>query len=148
MTDAQTILVADDSPNIRQLVRSVLQRGGYRVIEAATGPSALRLASQHRPDAVILDFEMPLITGANVCERIRRSLALAGTRIVMLTGSALDVDQEGTIRASVDAFIMKPFSPRELLATVQELLPEPAAVLPNRPDPRESGAAEPAAIFP
>lgn len=115
----KTILVIDDDEQIRQLVRSLMEQEGARVITAAEGESALREFYRHQPDLVIVDMMMPLMSGWEVCRRIRE---LSDVPLMMLT--AVQGDQE-TVRAltlGCDDYVTKPFCPSVLVARVRVLL--------------------------
>ena len=115
----KTILVIDDDEQLRQLVRSLMEEEGARVITAAEGESALRQFYRHQPDLVIVDMMMPLMSGWEVCRRIRE---LSDVPLIMLT--AVQGDQE-TVRAlslGCDDYVTKPFCPNVLVARANALL--------------------------
>jgi CheY-like chemotaxis protein len=128
---AATILIADDEPAIVELVRFTLEDPRIAVIEASTGPEALDLARAARPDLILLDVHMPGLTGIEVCRRLRRELALAGTCIVMLTAASQEADRLQGRAVGVDEYLTKPFSPLQLIRIVRSLLPE-APLWPDR----------------
>src|SRR3990167_9329594 len=112
-----TILIADDEPHIVELVRVTLEdeRGG--------GVGALALAEALRPELILLDVHLPDLSGLEVCARLRRTAALAGVKIVMLTAAAQEDDVARGLAAGADHYLTKPFSPVRLLAMVDSLLP-------------------------
>lgn len=117
-----TVLVADDEPEIRELVAVTLAGAFDRVLQAADGDDALRLARSERPALVILDHHMPRRSGLQVGEEMRADKATRTIPWIMLTG--LD-DQEAAqrcLQAGARAYLTKPFSPLELLACVEKIL--------------------------
>ena len=116
-----TILLADDDPQMRRLVKSVLERDGFRVLEAADGLDALDIVSQHHLDLVILDQDMPRLTGLGVLEELRAQFGTAGTPIIMLTARTDDTESQAFELGAQD-YLTKPFQPRSLLARVRAVL--------------------------
>ena len=116
------ILLVEDDPDIRELVAYKLTRGGFEVIEAADGPAALRAARERRPDAVILDVRLPRVSGIDVCRELRAAPATATVPIIMLTGAVRLPDLEQAYAAGATDYLVKPFSPRELLERVEAAL--------------------------
>jgi CheY-like chemotaxis protein len=117
-----TILVVDDDPNNRALVRGALAHTGANFVEAADGSWALELVHSTRPDLIVLDWMMPLVSGLEVAEALRANPATAGIPIVVLTARSADEDRAAMQALAVEAYLTKPFSPLGLLATVQRLL--------------------------
>ena len=118
----KVVLVADDDASIRHAVRLKLAKAGLKVLVAVDGEDALRLALENEPDLVIVDLQMPYMNGYEVCRQMRRSAVLAATPVIVLTAMEQDIDPELAVALGVMRFMTKPFSPRELLATTQELL--------------------------
>ncbi len=118
----KTILIADDEPVLRVLVRTTLEEPDVRVLEAADGESALELAERHHPDLVLLDWMMPGLNGLQVVERLRASAYARDLRLIMLTARSQQKDRESAMAAGCDIFLTKPFSPLELLDIVQRTL--------------------------
>jgi two-component system phosphate regulon response regulator PhoB len=117
-----TILLVEDDPDIRHLVSYKLAKGGFDVIEAADGPAGLREAQQHTPDLVLLDVRMPRMSGLDVCRELRARPATAAVPIIMLTARAHQADIEQAYAAGATGYVVKPFSPRELLERVESVL--------------------------
>jgi DNA-binding response OmpR family regulator len=117
-----SILIADDDPNIVLALRFLMEREGYRVRVATDGEATLAAVAKHRPDILLLDVMMPRRNGFDVCESIRANRDLAGVRIVMLSAKGLTGERNRGLRAGADDYVTKPFSTRELLARVKELL--------------------------
>ena len=118
-----TILVADDEPNIVELVRVTLEDERILIVEALDGETALALAETHRPDLVLLDVHLPDVSGLEVCAQLRRDARFASMRIVMLTAAAQDDDVVRGLAAGADHYLTKPFSPVRLLGLIETLLP-------------------------
>ena len=117
------ILVVDDQPDIRELVRMTLEIDGHEVHEAGDGPSALQAARRLAPDLVLLDVMMPGgMDGLTVCRSLRSSPAHRRTRVVMLSARGQKEDIEAGRAAGADAYLAKPFSPRQVLDLVSRLL--------------------------
>ena len=115
----KTILVVDDEPQIVQLVRDYLEHGGFKVLTAADGQSALRTAATLRPDLVILDLGLPGVDGLDVTRSLRRSGEMP---IIMLTARADESDKLVGLELGADDYVTKPFSPKELVARVRSVL--------------------------
>ena len=118
----KTILLADDEANLRTLVRATLDDPQYRILEAGDGPEALELARKEHPDLVVLDWMMPGLSGPEVAKVLRQDPATADIPIVMLTAKGQEVDKEQGLAMGVRAYLIKPFSPLELLEKVEEAL--------------------------
>jgi DNA-binding response OmpR family regulator len=118
----QTILVADDDPDIQALVVLRLERSGYRVLRASDGEEALELALRERPDLAVLDITMPKLDGCEVTRSLRANAETAELPVILLTARV----QEGDVTVGLDAgatdYVKKPFSPQELDARVSSLL--------------------------
>lgn len=119
MSDGQRILLADDDPDIRALVRYRLQKAGYEVIDAGDGQTALTLAQEHHPDLAVLDVMMPGMDGFQVTAALRADSKTASIPVILLTARVHAADVERGFAAGADDYIRKPFSPQELLLRVQ-----------------------------
>ncbi len=115
----KTVLVADDEPQIVQLVRDYLEHGGFAVLVARDGVSALELARSRRPDLVVLDLGLPALDGLDVTRALRREGALP---IIMLTARDDESDKLVGLELGADDYVVKPFSPKELVARVRAVL--------------------------
>ena len=124
MTDAgrKLILVVEDEPDIRELVRYNLEQAGFRVAEAVDGEDALRRVGEEKPALIILDLMLPKGDGLEVCRTIRGRTETAHVPIVMLTAKAAEVDRVLGLEFGADDYVTKPFSPRELVARVRAVL--------------------------
>lgn len=117
-----TILVADDEPIARELLRKTLERAGYEVVEAATGQLVPQLAEHVRPDLFILDISMPGANGIEICQAIKNDPATHLTPVIHVTGSSSREQRLQALQAGSDEFIGKPFDIEELLTRVRSLL--------------------------
>ncbi|MDD2809666.1 response regulator [Rhodoferax sp.] len=116
------ILVADDEPNIVISLEYLLKREGYTVLVARDGEEALAVIRREQPDLVLLDVMMPKKTGFEVCQEVRADEALQVIKILMLTAKGRDTDVAKGTALGADAYMTKPFSTRELVQKVAELL--------------------------
>ena len=126
MTQKKKILIADDEPNIVISLEFLLQREGYDVSVARDGQQALDTIALEAPDLVLLDVMMPLKTGFEVCASVRADPALAHTRILMLSAKGRDTDVAKGMALGANAYMTKPFSTKELVSKVREMLGETA----------------------
>ena len=115
------ILIADDSPPMRTLLRVTLRSGEHDIVEAKDGDEALALLAEHRPTVAVLDVTMPGRTGLDVCSAVRADPALATMGLVVISANGLESDARAALAAGADRFLSKPFSPRRLLETVTTL---------------------------
>src|SRR5918993_481425 len=113
------ILVVDDDPDIRGLLRELLDRRGFSVLEAGDGQEALQVFFDERPDLVLLDVQMPVLDGWKTLERIRE---LSDVPVVMVTAKGTELEKTRGLRAGADDYVTKPFGRQELLARVEALL--------------------------
>ena len=116
------VLVADDDPDIKELVAYRLERAGYDVITADDGLGALALAVEQRPDLAVLDVMMPGLDGLAVTREMREHEATARTPIILLTARVQDADVARGLAAGADDYLTKPFSPHELRERVAAVL--------------------------
>jgi len=126
------ILVVEDDPDIRELVRYNLEQAGFRVVEAEGGDAALRQVRAEQPALVILDLMLPEGNGLEICRILRGERATASLPIVMLTAKAAEVDRVLGLEFGADDYVTKPFSPRELVARVRAVLRRSETVEPER----------------
>jgi two-component system OmpR family response regulator len=126
MTPEQTrILVADDDRDIRDLVTYKLGQAGYTIQAVASGTQALAAIEADPPDLAVLDMMMPGLSGIDVLRKIRDDGRMSGVRVILLTARARDADVDAGFATGADDYIIKPFSPRELLHRVNTLLARP-----------------------
>ena len=122
---SQHILIADDEPNIVVSLEYLMQREGYAVSVARDGEEALAAIRRDRPALVLLDVMMPKKTGFEVCQEVRADEALRGTLILMLTAKGRETDVAKGLGSGADAYMTKPFSTRELVQKVADMLAVP-----------------------
>ncbi len=113
------ILIIEDEANIVQLIRLYLEQAGFTVVSASDGVSGLELHAREHPDLVILDLMLPALDGMEVCRRIR---AWASTPILMLTARSSEDDRIAGLELGADDYLVKPFSPREVVSRVKAIL--------------------------
>jgi CheY-like chemotaxis protein len=118
----KTILVADDESHILNVVSLKLRNAGFRVLTAHDGQEALDLAQQERPDLIITDYHMPLLSGLELCRRLKQDPATRDIPAIMLTARGYHLEPSDTADSGIRRMLSKPFSPRHLLATVNEVL--------------------------
>ena len=125
----KTVLVVDDDTDIRELITWKLTQAGFGILSEPDGEAGLAAASGAsatmfgvRPDLVILDWAMPRMSGIDVCRALRADPATAGIPVILLTAKAQEAEVERGFEAGADDYIVKPFSPREMLRRVEALL--------------------------
>jgi DNA-binding response OmpR family regulator len=116
------ILLVDDEPYIIRSLSYVLEREGYRVETARNGEEALRKIRDLRPQLVFLDIMMPIKNGYEVCAAVREDPMIAETHIIMLSAKGQQIDRERGLLGGTDEYITKPFSPREILERVRDIV--------------------------
>ena len=118
------ILIADDEPNIVVSLEFLMKQKGYVVKTVNNGEEALSAVREFGPDLILLDVMMPRMSGYDVCQKIRENPAWSAIRIVMLSAKGRDIEVNKGIALGADAYVTKPFSTKDLIAKVQELLGE------------------------
>lgn len=121
------VLIVDDEPNILMSLEFLMKKQGYKVFIARDGHEALDIIRQETPDLIILDIMMPEVDGYEVCRHIRESNEFPQTRIVFLSAKSKSSEIEKGYQIGADLYITKPFSTRNLVKSIQELLLDPAA---------------------
>ncbi len=116
------VLVCDDEPHILESVAYVARKEGYSVLTAENGEEAVRVARAERPGLVLLDLNMPVKSGYQVCEEIKGDPELRGTYVILLTAKGQEADRAKGVAAGADEYITKPFSPRKLRQRLAEIL--------------------------
>ena len=118
------VLIVEDQADIRKLIRMTLEFEPYEIHEAANGTDGLRLAGEVLPDLILLDVMMPgQLNGLQVCMQVRANPALQATRVVLLTARGQTQDRDAGAQAGADEYLIKPFSPLQLVETIERLLP-------------------------
>jgi two-component system phosphate regulon response regulator PhoB len=116
------ILIADDDPDIRDLVSFKLEQAGFEVTAVDNGLAALASAREFPPDMIVLDVMMPGMSGIDVCRELRGSPPTATLPIILLTARAQEGDVEVGFGVGADDYVVKPFSPRELVSRVEAVI--------------------------
>jgi len=129
VSQKRKVLVADDESHIVHVVSMKLSNAGYEVLAAADGEEAMELCAVEKPDLVITDYQMPVMTGLELCRRLSSSPQTRHIPTIMLTARGFDIEPDQMAEAGISTVLAKPFSPRELLSKVNELLavPQPTA---------------------
>jgi len=117
-----TVLHVEDNPSNRMIIRDLLNFQGYKVVEAVDGEEALLAAARERPSIILMDIQLPRISGLEAARRIKGREDLQHIPIVALTSFALSGDDKKAFQAGCDAYLAKPYKPKELLKVIQELL--------------------------
>jgi two-component system cell cycle response regulator DivK len=118
------ILVIEDQEDNRQILRDLLTSADFEVIEAEDGETGLAAAEAHRPDLILVDIQLPGLDGYEATRRLKADAVLHDIPIIVVTSYALAGDDDKARAAGCDAYISKPYSPRQLLAKVRECLPQ------------------------
>lgn len=118
----KTILIADDHEHLRMVVRTTLDFPEYRILEATDGAETLRLARESHPDLLILDWMMPEMSGMQVLDAIRADPEIGTLPVIMLTAKALKTDRNEALMKGIRGYLIKPFSPLELMDRVEKAL--------------------------
>jgi two-component system phosphate regulon response regulator PhoB len=118
------LMIADDEPGVRSLVRMTLESDAYQILEASDGDEALMLALEHRPELILLDVTMPGLSGVQVCRMLKDNPSTSAISVVMLTAMDQDADRAEGKSAGADDYFTKPFSPLALLRKVDEIFVE------------------------
>ena len=116
------ILIVEDTPDNRQIMRDLLTSAGYELIEAPDGAAGVVAAFEHRPDLILMDIQLPVIDGYEATRRIKANPEIAGIPVIAVTSYALSGDEAKALAAGCDGYVAKPFSPRQLLAKVREIV--------------------------
>jgi two-component system cell cycle response regulator DivK len=119
---SKKILIVEDTEDNRQILRDLLGMVGYTLVEAHDGAQGVAMAAEHRPDLILMDIQMPVMDGYEATRRIKAEPALASIPVIAVTSYALSGDEAKTRAAGCDGYIAKPYSPRQMLAKVREIL--------------------------
>ena len=118
----KTILIVEDNEKNMKLVRDILRHNGHETIEAPTGGEGVRLASEKKPDLILMDIQLPDIDGIEALRRIRQDATLDAVAVIAVSASVMPDDQQKIVTSGFDAFVTKPISLKPFLETVARLL--------------------------
>ena len=118
----KTILIVEDNEKNMKLVRDILRHNGHETIEAPTGGEGVRLASEKKPDLILMDIQLPDIDGIEALRRLREVPALDAVPVVAVSASVMPDDHQKIVRSGFDAFVTKPINLKSFLETVQRFL--------------------------
>ena len=121
---ARTILYVEDNEFNRKIVRDLLARTSYRLIEATDGETGVTTAQREIPDLIVMDIQLPRMSGLDATRALRADPATAHIPIIVITSFALSGDEQKATAAGATHYLAKPYSPRELLQTIRRLAPE------------------------
>jgi two-component system cell cycle response regulator DivK len=121
---AKRVLYVEDNAFNRKIVRDLLQRTAYELLEATDGDAGLATARRELPDLIIMDIQLPRVSGLDVTRTLRADATTAHIPIIVITSFALSGDEQKAKAAGATAYLAKPYSPRELLHTIRQLAPE------------------------
>ena len=120
---SKRILLVEDQPDNRQIIRDLLAATDYELTEAENGEQALAAVAKQRPDLILMDIQLPIMDGYEATRRIKADPALRSIPIIAVTSYALSGEEQKARAAGCDGYVTKPYSPRLLLAKIRELLP-------------------------
>src|SRR5689334_23634191 len=121
---SKRILMDKDTEDNRQILRDRFATTDYELIEATDGATGLAMAGKHKPDIILMDIQLPVLDGYEVTRRIKADPALRHIPVIAVTSYALSGDEAKARAAGCDAYVTKPFSPRQLLSVVRGYLPD------------------------
>ena len=126
------VLVVDDEIHIVYVVAIKLRNNGYEVITAGNGAEALELVREEKPDIIVTDFQMPVMTGLELVKKLRQCEATKDIPVIMLTARGFAIEDEQKQDLQISEFVSKPFSPKELLRSIEDILYHRALMQENR----------------
>ena len=121
---SKRILVVEDQPDSRQIIRDMVAGTDYEIAEAENGEEALAAIAKQRPDLILMDIQLPIMDGYTATRLIKTDPALRSIPIIAVTSYALAVEEKKARAAGCDDYVTKPFSPRQLLAKIRQYMPQ------------------------
>ena len=121
---SKRILVVEDQPDSRQIIRDMLAGTDYEITEAENGEEALKAIEKQRPDLILMDIQLPIMDGYTATNQIKANPALRSIPIIAVTSYALASEEKKARAAGCDDYVTKPFSPKQLLAKIRQYLPQ------------------------
>jgi two-component system cell cycle response regulator DivK len=121
---SKRILVVEDQPDNRQIIRDTLAGSDYQITEAEDGEQALAAVAKQRPDLILMGIQLPIMDGYEVARRIKADPAFRSIPIIAVTSRALDGEEQTARAAGCDGYVPEPYSPRQLLAKIQQCMPQ------------------------
>jgi len=118
----KTILIVEDNEKNMKLVRDILRHNGHETIEATTGGEGVRLASEKKPDLILMDIQLPDIDGIEALGRIRKDTSLDAVAVIAVSASVMPDDQQKIVTSGFDAFVTKPINLKHFVDTVKRFL--------------------------
>jgi two-component system cell cycle response regulator DivK len=119
---SKRVLVVEDQEDNREILRALLESIGHQMIEAFDGEAAVAKVIEYRPDLILMDIQLPVMDGYEATRRIKANVELRSIPIIVVTSYALSGDEEKARAAGCDAYVTKPYSPRELVAKINQFL--------------------------
>ena len=123
MSSPYTILVVDDDPYILMSLEFLMKKNGYNVVVARNGTEAMELLNKQAPHLVLLDIMMPVLDGYEICRYIKKTASLKNTKVIFMSAKTKDADIKKGYELGASLYVTKPFSTRELVKQIKELLP-------------------------